>query len=449
MGRRLAAVAVAICGIAFIVSTGGVPISEGPDPVDPDGDVTIDPSSSPYAYLHQETNETVIDLTPANPHLDTGLNSEAITQVGDVVLVHNSHDAPIELWFSDQPDKLTFTHDQKPLEEDTPVTVQPETAVSVGVTVDTTGGIAVTEGDFEIHAKAVDEQSTAPTPVPEPEPQVTVSTPAPEERLITAANPEPGETIKTDFESFILPEEIVRIKAIELYPRVQTDINSEISGVSLAELDRPSNVTTLGGFDLTAETAVSTPAIENTTIKFAVRSEYLDNRSAAIYRQTDAGWDSSPAVPVDRGDEWTIMEATVAGNSTMAVGIEKSPVQIVDYQIEPTTIESQSSVGVTTTVENTGLENESILIPVGTRSEILTTESVTVQPGETVTVKTEITPQAVGTETIYVNGEPVTDIEILEPTEQSAVSLSSGILLFGVMIAILAAVRWMQLLGQE
>ncbi len=292
---------------AIVLTATGVAVSTGafnPDqPADRAGDIALQPTSE-YAYLENTSDgeEIVVDID--------GVNINSVTVVGDVFEIYNEGNESAEVWITDQPDGMAFEHNGQRLNESQAQIVAPNTSVSVGVTVDTTGTFT-SDGDFTVRAVGAEESAASSEDGAE---TVTVQQNG-DNRTVEIINPTSTTTIP--FDNFTLSNTETTVEQLSISAANNTTLT--VSGVDPTTLSID-GATPIGAVSVTETT--TPPAIDSGTVQFGIDPAVAADEDLVAYRQSDEAdtWTQldAPRI-VSNTNNRTIVAVDTPGFSTIAV----------------------------------------------------------------------------------------------------------------------------------
>jgi PGF-pre-PGF domain-containing protein len=165
---------------------------------------------------------------------------------------------------------------------------------------------------------------------------------------------------------------------------------------------------------------ISPDTVSSATYTFTVTNQRLEERgvapeNVALYRFEDGGWNELDTTLVSSTSTRHTYEAESPGLSLYAIsakGAAQPDMQVTDASVEPTTITTSDSVEVTATIENTGNAQGSFDAVLQIDGSDVSTQSVTVNAGQTTTVTFDHTFDATGDYTVAVSGTDAGTVEV-------------------------------------
>lgn len=164
--------------------------------------------------------------------------------------------------------------------------------------------------------------------------------------------------------------------------------------------------------------------IGNVTFNFAVSTQTLEERGldpdeASLYRYHDGSWQQLSTTHLETADGNAMFEAVSPGLSTFAVGAtERADISVTSAVLDTEEIAVGETATVPVTVENTGSAEGSTPVELTAGGDVVTTETVTVAPGETTTVMLSATFESAGEYDLAVAGTDAGTLSVI--AEQTA-----------------------------
>ncbi|MFP8956484.1 PGF-pre-PGF domain-containing protein [Natrialbaceae archaeon A-CW3] len=416
------------------------------------GDIIAAPSDSAngaYAYVDNDTDEIVVDLTASNEDIEgSGVSAEAFTGISDVFTLTYEGDDHAEVWLEHKStDHVTFydEHGDSIENEENSTRLEHNETVHIGFSVDT-HGLSTSDlviDSIVIHAEVPEEEEEDDGTVP-PGPPVT---PGPPDDPEPPKEPEPPkkppvEVIVEDGERVVsigdatpeilvdVPLESLQIGQYATLERVdvafasETDAEFGVAGTDDLEhtkkvLREAAGSDAVGEFEI--EDAPPADVVDEVTYTVSVDREFLeieghDVDALTLYRHHDGGeWEALETTLVDETDDAVVLEATYDGFSRYALGVDAAVFTVEDVTVDPATVDYDQPTTIEATIENTGEESGTYEGDVLVDGEVVDTVSVTVDAGERETVALEYVPREAGEFEVALEDES-TMLTVTDPT---------------------------------
>ncbi|MFB6223138.1 MAG: PKD domain-containing protein [Haloarcula sp.] len=169
--------------------------------------------------------------------------------------------------------------------------------------------------------------------------------------------------------------------------------------------------------------------IGNVTFNFAVSTQTLEERGldpdeVSLYRYHDGSWQQLSTTHLETADGNATFEAVSPGLSTFAVGAtERADISVTSAVLDTEEISVGETATLPVTVENTGGAEGSTPVELTAGGDVVTTETVTVAPGETTTVMLSATFESAGEYDLAVAGTDAGTLSVI--AEQTATPAST------------------------
>ncbi|WP_299331780.1 CARDB domain-containing protein [Haloplanus sp.] len=433
---RLVVVVAALSAATLAIGTGGSILSGPTDPVSED--VTLSPASGPngdYAYLAD--GELVVDLTPANPTLDgDGPSDDGVTTLDDVFVIHYGGDRFARVWLTHDSESVGFRADGDPIQSEANAVFLPANeSASVGLRINTTGTTDGLVEDITVHARVADPEDVGGTSTADPdadsdsnsnsnsntganpdrasdgsdddERSIRSFSPNASTRTFIVTNAPLGAPVALDTDRLVLDGTGTR--TLTLDELVVTGDATAMS-VDLRVIDEPETVdagpgvTPLGALESDDDGAVT-----EATFRFSVAPGYLDDHGTTfdslVVRHTDGTeWRTLDIAAGGTRDGRTVFEVEAPRSSALVVGARTPALRVVEAGIDRTTAAPGESASVTASVRNDGRAAGERTVSLTVDGDRVATRTVTLSPGETATIRFDVSTDAPGRYVVGVDG---------------------------------------------
>lgn len=303
-----------LCGAT--IATGAVVLTEN-DRIDRIGDeIVAEPYPGPngdYAYVNNESDELVIDLTASNRNVDgDGVNHEALTGVNDVFTLTYTGDEYAYVWLEHDSDYVTFyangnTSNVIEGKENKTLLTPDHDTVAVGFTTDTRDleTIEPIIDSVTINAKVPEEDETPSDPGVSPSPpadlcpagpSVDVDAPKKTTRAVSITDVDPCQTATIELLEYGVGPGVT-LEELDASFATDEDVEIEVGPDGerkTTPFDEP-GVTSIG------DVAVDGPdeAVEGVEYRYALEERWLERKAVDPDAVAVYGYD---------GDDWTELE---------------------------------------------------------------------------------------------------------------------------------------------
>ncbi|MFP9060839.1 PGF-pre-PGF domain-containing protein [Natrialbaceae archaeon A-chndr2] len=417
------------------------------------GEIVAAPSESEngaYAFVDNDTDELVVDLSASNDDVEGGgVSQAALTGVSNVFTLTYTGEDFAQVWLEHDSNHVTFydTSGDSLEGQANNVTLEHNETVHVGFSVDTRES-DLEAGDMlidsiEINAQVPEEDDddgpgfipAPPSPPADPDPPEDPDPPGqppidlivgPGERTAAIEDIPADVPVDVPFEALGIGE-FVTLERAEVTFADDGDAEFTVLGEDALEGDgqplADENTTSaIGEFEITdtpdperVETVTYTVGVDRSYLE----SEDIDTDALVLYRQADDGnkWDPLTTTVVEETDDQVVLEATYDGFSRYALGVDQAVFSVEDVTAEPSIVTVRESTTLETTITNTGEEVGTFETEIVVEETVIDTVTVTLEPGESETVATEYTTTGTGSYEIIVDGQVEATILVEPPAE--------------------------------
>ena len=448
--HTLTLVLLLVAASSLIFTTGAAVIDGDADTL-ADGDLAVQPADGPngdYSYLNDD-GEIVVDVSPANPNLDSdfeGVNVDSTGRIDDVFTVTYTGEAVAHVWIGYESENVTFVADGESIEGDeNNVTLAPNQTVRVGLALDTRGEVAGTQlgaDEFSIEANetAIGEPDEAPSTsstsssAGDADTVVTTKAPSDDRREFVASDVGDGDAVQLDADGMHLAGGNVTLDGLD----VAGVRNDRIEVNAVGNRDPVAN-----GSALTAPTTprsmaylaldhdFAPHAADAMTVRFSAARDHLnatgrDPEDVTFYRQTDAGdWERKPVEVVSddavrtRGlsEDRVYFRATTDEFSTFAVAERVPRFDVTETTLEPRAIDPGEAATVRATVTNGGGAAGTETVTLTADGDPVANETVALAPNETATVALASAYESPGEYDLAVGGADAGSLLVGDPAD--------------------------------
>ncbi|MFC4542687.1 PGF-pre-PGF domain-containing protein [Halosolutus amylolyticus] len=387
-------------------------------------DIVAEPSDGPngaYAFVDNDTDELVVDLTASNDEVEgDGVSPDALTGVSDVFTLTYEGDEYAEVWLEDDTDDVTFYDGAGNSIEGQAnnVTLHQNQTVHVGFSVDTRDLETIDPiiDSIEINARVPDDdgdgggggggggapspgQPAPPDPAP-PDPTVIVQTPADDVRNVQVLNAQGGTAVTVDLEELRIGPHVTldRTDVTMVDDRNAIySIDASQKGPKFEPLDTlpaQAGAEPIGSYKI--EDPPAADAVKSVEYGFSVDRNYLENEEiepdeVTLYRYDDdkGTWTTLETKVLETSDDRVAYTATIDRFSLYAVGVDTAAITVTDATVEPDTVSIDENVTVTGMIANDGQDEGEYDAVLTVDGEVVDRQTVTVPAGKSVEVSFE------------------------------------------------------------